>query len=95
MDIAAVSAIPDHEPRQFQKIAREQTLSAVHDLLNAMPVARDRELLIRLYVYDQDKQEICHALGLDSLHFNRVLFRAKKRFRKIVEESAQYDDFKP
>ncbi len=89
MEIEAVAAIPDSEPRQFQHIAKQQTLSAVHTLLESMPVERDRELLLRFYVYDQDKQEICGALGLDSLHFNRVLFRAKGRFRKILEKSGE------
>jgi RNA polymerase sigma-70 factor (ECF subfamily) len=60
-----------------------------------MPVERDRELLIRFYVYDQDKQEICRELGLNSLHFNRVLFRAKNRFRKLLEKSADVADFMP
>ena len=95
MEIEAVAAIPDSEPRQFQHVAKEQTLSAVHTLLESMPVKRDRELLIRLYVYDQDKQEICRALGLDSLHFNRVLFRAKDRFMKILERSGDIADFVP
>ena len=95
MEMEAVAAIQDSEPRQFQNIAKEQTVSAVHDLLESMPVERDRELLKRLYVYDQEKEEIRRALGLDSLHFNRVLFRAKKRFRKILEKSEDVADFLP
>lgn len=95
IDIEAVAAIADSEPRQFQETARKQTLSAVRKMLDAMPVERDRELLRRFYIYDQDKSEICQALGLDSLHFNRVLFRAKKRFRKILEISGDAADFMP
>lgn len=95
MEIEAVAAIQDSEPRQFENIAMEETASAVHELLESMPVERDRELLIRLYVYDQEKEQIRHALGLDSLHFNRVLFRAKKRFKKILEKSADVADFLP
>jgi RNA polymerase sigma-70 factor (ECF subfamily) len=95
MEIEAVAQIPDREPRQFQHVAREQTLAAVHKLLKSIPVARDREILTRLYVRDQDKQEICAALGLDSLHFNRVLFRAKRRFRKILEQSGRAADLEP
>ena len=95
MDIEAVAAIPDRETRQFQKVSSEQTMSAVTTLLDSMPVERDRDLLIRFYVYDQDKPEICRALGLDSLHFNRVLFRAKGRFRKILEKTGGVADFMP
>jgi RNA polymerase sigma-70 factor (ECF subfamily) len=86
VDIDAVAALEDAEPRQFENISREENDHAVRRLLESVPVARDRELLIRFYIYDQDKEEICRALELNSLHFNRVLFRAKGRFRKIVED---------
>jgi RNA polymerase sigma-70 factor (ECF subfamily) len=92
MEVEAVAQIPDREPRQFDHVAREQTLVAVHKLLKSMPMKRDREILTRFYVEDQDKEAICEALGLDSIHFNRVLFRAKKRFRKILEKSTRVAD---
>jgi len=92
MEAEAVGQIQDREPRQFDHVAREQTQVAVHKLLRSMPVKRDRELLTRFYVQDQDKDEICKALDLDSLHFNRVLYRAKKRFRRLLEESGRVAD---
>ncbi len=95
MEIEAIALIPDREPGQFEQVAREQTLAAVKKLLKALPMKRDRELLTRFYVRDQDKREICEALGLDSLHFNRVLFRAKKRFRKLLEASQGTADLAP
>ena len=87
IDIDAVSAIPDSEPRQFQSVSADESNAAVRRLLDTMPVPRDREILIRFYIYDQDKDEICRVLKIDRLHFNRVLFRAKGRFRKILEKS--------
>lgn len=92
LDDLAISAIPHNECRQFQHVASGETQSAVRKILQSMPVKRDRELLTRFYVYDQDKQEICRELGLESLHFNRVLFRAKNRLRKLLEESAEAFD---
>lgn len=92
MDMEALEQIPDNEPRQFQYVASVQTAAAVRELLASMPVERDRELLMRFFVQDQDKAEICEALGLDSLHFNRVLFRAKGRFRKLLEASREADE---
>lgn len=91
-DVDIVERIPDRTPRQFEQLSRAQTSSAIRKLLQSMPVARDRELLTRLYVHDEDKQEICRALELDSLHFNRVLHRAKKRFRKVLEKTAAAAD---
>jgi len=95
LDSAAIEAVPHKERRQFQHVADEETQAAVHKILQSMPVERDRELLIRFYVYDQDKQEICRELGLNSLHFNRVLFRAKGRFRKLLEKTADVADLMP
>jgi len=95
LDNSAIAAIPCNERRQFQHVVSEETQSAVHKILQSMPVQRDRELLIRFYVYDQDKQEICRDLGLTSLHFNRVLHRAKNRFKKLLEGSAEVSDLMP
>ena len=92
MEVEAIGQIPDREPGQFDHVARKQSQTAVHKLLRSMPVKRDREILTRFYVKDQDKDEICRALGLDSLHFNRVLFRAKKRFRALLEKSGSVAD---
>ena len=95
IDDERVIAIPDDAPRQYDRINADERAAAIRELLDSMPVARDRELLMRFYVYDQDKAEICDALGLDSLHFNRVLFRARGRFRKILARSDQADDLAP
>jgi len=88
----AVDAIPDNDQRPFRTISAEQSRSAVQKLLESMTVERDRELLRRFYIYDQDKPDICRALGLDSLHFNRVLYRAKNRFREILEAHRDRSD---
>lgn len=84
VDSDAVSAIPDESYSPYRDVSRAQNTKLVRQLLNELPVERDRELLERLYVQDQDKEEICRALGLDSLHFNRVLHRAKQRFRQLL-----------
>ena len=93
VDDKIIAAIPDYEPGQFEQVSREQTRAAIQKLLDSMPVYRDREILKRFYLLEHDKQDICGALNLSSLHFNRVLHRAKARFRKILEESADLRDF--
>lgn len=94
VDINVVAALPDAMPRQFETLDAEQRAAAVRELMQTMPRERDRELLMRYYIYDQDKPEICAELGLNSLHFNRVLHRAKGRFRKIVEQSSNLGRFR-
>jgi RNA polymerase sigma-70 factor, ECF subfamily len=50
-----------------------------------MPVARDREILVRFYLDDEERETICRELGLSEEHFNRVIFRARNRFRELLE----------
>jgi RNA polymerase sigma-70 factor, ECF subfamily len=64
---------------------RESSARAVHSLLAELPVERDRELLMRAYLYDQEKLDICRELELTPQHYERVMHRARERFRQIVE----------
>ena len=54
-------------------------------VLAEMTTPRDRELLVRYYLRDEDKAAICRGLGLTEAHFNRVIFRARERFRALLE----------
>ena len=51
-----------------------------------MPAARDRDILVRFYLNDEAKEEICRELRLSEEHFNRVIFRARNRFRELLEQ---------
>ena len=51
-----------------------------------MPVARDRDLLWRYYVLEHDKVSLCHAYTLSFEHFDRVVHRARIRFKELVEK---------
>jgi RNA polymerase sigma-70 factor, ECF subfamily len=46
---------------------------------------RDREILVRFYLRDEPKTTLCAEFGLSELHFNRVVFRARERFRSLLE----------
>lgn len=83
-DSEAVERVPDESRSPFREVSRQQVSRLVRQLLSELPVPRDREILQRFYVQEQDKDEICRALELDSLHFNRVLHRAKQRFRQLL-----------
>jgi RNA polymerase sigma-70 factor (ECF subfamily) len=67
-------------------LGRTQLADAARRLLGELPMARDREVLIRFYLNDEDRGAICQALNLTDDHFNRVIFRARNRFRDLVEE---------
>ncbi len=86
-DSEAIETVADDCAGPFDTVSREQVRGVVTSLLAELATARDREILTRLYLKDQDKDAICAALGVDSIHFNRVLFRAKQRFRELLERA--------
>lgn len=72
---------------QFDSLSQAQIAKIVRRLLDEMTQPRDREILLRVFLDDQDKALVCAELGLDSLHFNRVLHRAKQRFKALLVQA--------
>jgi RNA polymerase sigma-70 factor (ECF subfamily) len=87
-DSDAVDAAADDVAGPFDQVSAEQVQRLVRKLLDELPVPRDREILVKTYLQDEDKSAICEALGVDSAHYNRVLFRAKERFRELLTTAA-------
>ena len=77
-------AAPD--PSQLDHLLKEERATLVHHVLAALPSERDRKVLRRFYIADDDKEEICADLGISSLHFNQILCRARERYRKAFDE---------
>jgi RNA polymerase sigma-70 factor (ECF subfamily) len=89
-DSDVVATIADEGKGPFERVSSEQLRQIVRALLEELPVRRDREILTRVYLQDEDKDSICRVLGVDSTHFNRVLFRAKQRFRDLLTRAMQH-----
>ena len=65
---------------------RASLARTVREILATLPVARDRSILIRYYLNEEEKQEICRDLQLSGEHFDRVVHRARQRMRAHIEE---------
>jgi RNA polymerase sigma-70 factor (ECF subfamily) len=74
----------DNDPH-CENVGTPQWATAVRRMLEELPAARDRELLVRFYLDDEDRERICRDLRLSEEHFNRVIFRARNRFRELIE----------
>jgi RNA polymerase sigma-70 factor (ECF subfamily) len=72
-------------PGQLSAVLLDEEAAIVRRLIGELPTDRDRQLLLRFYVAEEEKAKICADLSLDSLHFNRVLFRARQRFKELFE----------
>lgn len=73
-------------PGQLHGVLSRERAQVVRRLLSEMATERDRQILFRFYLAEDDKEEICRDLDLSTLHFNRVLYRARQRFRELVLE---------
>jgi RNA polymerase sigma-70 factor (ECF subfamily) len=68
----------DYADSLAQALLNEHT-HAVRDLLAAVPLPRDRDVLRLFYLEQMDSAEICSRLNIDAEHFRRVLHRARQR----------------
>lgn len=84
-DDEALAEATHPAPSQLSAVLLEEEAETVRRLIGELPTDRDRQLLLRFYVADQEKEAICADLGLDRLHFNRVVFRARQRFKDLFE----------
>jgi len=87
-DPEAVETAPDPAPGQLARLLAQERAAAVRRVLAELRNDRDREILSRYYIAGEDKEDICRGLGLSDLHFNRVLFRARQRYKELYERRA-------
>lgn len=83
-DSDAISEAADGSEGQEADAQRESAATAIRTVLAEMKSVRDRSLLVRYYLRDEGKKEICQELGLTELSFNVILFRARNRFLALL-----------
>lgn len=66
-------------------VQSEQWAGIVSKVLREMSSQRDREVLVRFYLREEERGSLCRSLGLTDVQFNRVIFRARERFRELLE----------
>lgn len=70
----------------YARLKWAQAIEIATTLLDELSVDRDRQILERYLVEGEDKDRICEDLELDSVQFNKVLHRARKRFKELAGE---------
>jgi RNA polymerase sigma-70 factor, ECF subfamily len=83
---AAMEAIGDADLDPAQILQSQSRAVAVRKVLQEIPLIRDREVLVRVYLYEQDKDQVCRELGISADHYKRVVHRARERFRTLIEQ---------
>jgi RNA polymerase sigma-70 factor (ECF subfamily) len=78
---------PDHGTGQLGALLRAEKIQIVRRLLAELPVERDRQVLLRFYIHEEDKDRIREDLGLSPAELNVVLFRARRRYQALAEKA--------
>ncbi len=93
-DTTLLDTIAESCDDQYLNLVRERAQSAVKQMIYDLQNARDRQILTLYYIEDIDKDLICQVLELSSRHFDRVISRARARFKELVEDGSN-DDLQP
>src|ERR1700736_4741653 len=83
-DAAKLQDLPSGAEPSDETIEREIAVQ-VKNVIRGMSSQRDRAILVRFYLDDEDKETICRDLGLSPLQFDKILHMARGRLRKLVE----------
>jgi RNA polymerase sigma-70 factor (ECF subfamily) len=77
-DPAYLETLPDDEQVDFsdQQRIKESVRFALRSLSS-----RDRDVVMRFYLYDEDKDVICRDFQLSSITFNKIISRARQRLK--------------
>ncbi len=75
------------EKSQLHTLIKQEHASLVRQTIGELRNERDRAILFRFFIAQEDKGVICRDLDLSALHFNRVLHRAKQRYKALFLEA--------
>jgi RNA polymerase sigma-70 factor (ECF subfamily) len=78
--------VADDAPLPLEVLLRREEVGVVRELIRELGLARDRDILLRSYLLQQDKQVVCAEMGLKPEQFDRVIHRARNRFRALIED---------
>jgi RNA polymerase sigma-70 factor (ECF subfamily) len=83
-DAAKLQDLPSEGEPGDETMEREIAVQ-VKNVIRGMSSQRDRAILVRFYLDEEDKETICRDLGLSPLQFDKILHRARGRLRKLLE----------
>jgi RNA polymerase sigma-70 factor (ECF subfamily) len=85
--------LADRGPAPLERVLAEEEARQVQKLLSELRFERDRQLLLRFYLSDDSKEELCADLEIEPERFNKVLFHARERLRELWERAEKRQRF--
>jgi RNA polymerase sigma-70 factor (ECF subfamily) len=87
-ELEAAAELTAPEIGQLGHLLRREKAALIRQVLEELGSERDRQVLFRFYIAEEDKEQIRSDLGLTGPEFNLVLFRARRRYRDLYERHA-------
>ena len=85
-DSDALAEVQASGSGQLSDLVKKEDAGLVRRVIQDLGTQRDRDILLRFYIAEEDKERISADFGLSSLQFNRVLHRARERYRELYLE---------
>lgn len=85
-DSDALAEVESSGSGQLSDLLKKEDAGLVRQVIQELGTQRDRDILLRFYIAEEDKERISADFGLSSLQFNRVLHRARERYRELYLE---------
>jgi len=82
-------SVADPSRGPLEHVLVQEDAAIIRQVLRELASERDRQILYRFYLDEDEKDRICADLNLSSLQFNRVLHRARERFRELYRKPAE------
>jgi RNA polymerase sigma-70 factor (ECF subfamily) len=87
-DSDALGEVVAAETSPLGRLLERENAFLVRRVIQELANERDREVLLRFYIAEEDKDRIAADHGMTSLQFNRVLHRARQRYKELFLERA-------
>ena len=82
-EISEADQIADPAPNQLDHLFQQERARLVHQVIDSLKLERDREVIFRFFIVEEDKDKICADLGLTKAQFNNVISRALQRYKEL------------
>lgn len=83
-EVKALDELPMDESPEDRGI-EDRLAERVKRLVQGMSSQRDRTILVRFYLNEEDRETICRDMKLTPAQFARVIHRARGRLRQLME----------
>lgn len=87
-DVDAAGRLLDSAPDPYAQVLQKEQAERVRRIISELKVERDRDILFRYYILEEDRDTICAALHISREQFSGIIFRAHRRYKELHQKHA-------